>query len=188
MKAEDGHGVSISNPAFCTLSKMGGLTDVFMCLYKRIQEKGGEVGKVHPLAPSFLVSISSRIRVRLSRPIHLLGVHFSRFDMLTPIMTVCELALANLAMWVRDRCFPASYAHATWACLASFFRLPRSVISHQHMVSVQLRPFNDRQYNRDLLLLCQRVNEMQLHLSDGRLLLFFCSGDGSSHSTSATEA
>ncbi len=31
------------------------------------------------------------------------------------IMTVCKLALANLAMWVRDRCFPASFAHATWA-------------------------------------------------------------------------
>jgi hypothetical protein len=88
------------------------------------------------------------------------------------IMTVCKLALANLAMWVRDQCFPASYAHATWARLAPFFRLPGSVISHRHMVSVQLRPFNDRQYNRDLSLLCQRVNEMQLHLPDGRLLFF----------------
>ncbi len=88
------------------------------------------------------------------------------------IMTVCKLALANLAMWVRDQCFPASYAHATWARLAPFFRLPGSVISHRHMVSVQLRPFHDRQYNRDLSLLCQRVNEKQLHLPDGRLLLF----------------
>jgi hypothetical protein len=87
------------------------------------------------------------------------------------IMTVCKLALANLAMWVRDRCFPASYAHATWARLAPFFRLPGRITSHRHMVSVQLRPFNDRHYNGDLLLLCQRVNEMQLHLPDGRLLL-----------------
>src|SRR5205085_12591225 len=36
------------------------------------------------------------------------------------IMTVCKLALANLAMWTRDQCFPASYAHATWARLAPF--------------------------------------------------------------------
>jgi len=76
--------VSISNPALCTLSKMGGLTDLLMWLHKRIEEKGSEVGKVHPLAQTFLVSISSRMLVRLSRPIHLLGVHFSRFDMLTP--------------------------------------------------------------------------------------------------------
>jgi hypothetical protein len=40
------------------------------------------------------------------------------------------------------------------------------------MVSVQLRPFHDRQYNRDLSLLCQRVNEKHLLLPDGRLLLF----------------
>ena len=40
------------------------------------------------------------------------------------------------------------------------------------MVSVQLRPFNDRHYNRDLVLLCQQVNEKQLHLPDGHLLLF----------------
>jgi hypothetical protein len=88
------------------------------------------------------------------------------------IMTVCKLALANLAMWTRDQCFPASYTHATWARLAPFFQLPGVITSHQHTVSVQLRPFNDRQYNRDLSLLCQRVNEKQLHLPDGRLLLF----------------
>jgi hypothetical protein len=88
------------------------------------------------------------------------------------IMTICKLALANLAMWTRDQCFPASYAHATWARLAPFFQLPGIVTSHRHVVSVQLRPFNDRQYNRDLSLLCQQVNEKQLHLPDGRLLLF----------------
>jgi hypothetical protein len=88
------------------------------------------------------------------------------------IMTVCKLALANLAMWTRDQCFPASYAHATWARLAPFFQLPGSITSSRHVVSVQLRPFHDRQYNRDLALLCQRINERQLHLPDGRLLLF----------------
>lgn len=40
------------------------------------------------------------------------------------------------------------------------------------MVSVQLRPFDNRQYNRDLVLLCHRVNKKHLHLPDGRLLLF----------------
>jgi len=88
------------------------------------------------------------------------------------IMTVLKLALANLAMWTRDQCFPASYAHATWARLAPFFQLPGTLTSSRQMVSVQLRPFNDRRYNRDLVLLCQRVNEKQLHLPDGRLLLF----------------
>jgi hypothetical protein len=88
------------------------------------------------------------------------------------IMTICKLALTNLTMWTRDQCFPASYAHATWARLAPFFQLPGIVTSHRHVVSVHLRPFHDRQYNRDLLLLCQRVNEKQLHLPDGRLLLF----------------
>ncbi len=40
------------------------------------------------------------------------------------IMTICKLALANLVMWTRDQCFPASYAHATWARLAPFFQIP----------------------------------------------------------------
>jgi hypothetical protein len=88
------------------------------------------------------------------------------------IMTVWKLALANLAMWTRDQCFPASYAHATWGRLAPFFQLPGVVTSSQQKVSVELRPFNDRHYNRDLLLVCQRVNEKHLHLPDGRLLLF----------------
>ena len=88
------------------------------------------------------------------------------------IMTVCKLALTNLAMWTRDQCFPASYAHATWTRLAPFFQLPGIITSSQHTVSVQLRPFNDRHYNRDLSLLCQRVTEKHLHLPDGRLLLF----------------
>ena len=88
------------------------------------------------------------------------------------IMTVCKLALANLAMWTRDQCFPASHAHATWARLAPFFQLSGTITSSRHTVSVQLHPFHDRHYNRNLSLLCQRVNEKQLHLPDGRLLLF----------------
>ena len=88
------------------------------------------------------------------------------------VMTVFKVALTNLVMWTRDQYFPASYAHATWARLAPFFQIPGTIISSQHTASVRLCPFNDRQYNRDLLLLCQRVNEKQLHLPDGRLLLF----------------
>jgi hypothetical protein len=55
--------------------------------------------------------------------------------------------------------------------LAPFFQLPGVVTFSQQTVSVQLRPFNDWQYNRDLSLLCQRLNEKHLHLPDGRLLL-----------------
>ena len=68
--------------------------------------------------------------------------------------------------------FPQSYAHATWARLASFFHLSGMVTSSQHTVSVSLRPFNDRRYNQDLSLFCQKVNEKQPRLPDGRLLQF----------------
>ena len=42
------------------------------------------------------------------------------------IMTICKVALANLVMWVRDRFFPSTYAHATRASLATLFSLARS--------------------------------------------------------------
>jgi hypothetical protein len=87
------------------------------------------------------------------------------------VMTVCKLALANLAMWTRDHYFPATYAHATWARLAPFFQLGGVIVSTPHTVSVELHLFNDRQYNRDLITLCQRVNEQQVRLPDGRLLV-----------------
>src|SRR5207253_594199 len=76
----------------------------------------------------------------------------------------------NLAMWTRDQYFPDTYSTATWECLAHFFRLPGIIRSNQQTVSVSLRPFNDRQYNRDLHLLCQRINHKQPHLPDVRLL------------------
>jgi hypothetical protein len=40
------------------------------------------------------------------------------------VMTVCKVALVNLAMWVRDNYFPPSYAQATWKRLLPFFQLP----------------------------------------------------------------
>lgn len=59
-----------------------------------------------------------------------------------------------------------------FARLAPFFQLPGVVVSTLHTVSVELRHFNDRQYNRDLLARGPRVNERQVHLPDGRLLMF----------------
>ena len=88
------------------------------------------------------------------------------------VMTVCKVALANLAMWVRDHYFPASYAHATWLRLVPFFRLPGRIMRDATTVHVELRPFNDRALNRDLALLCERVNEASPQLPDGHFLRF----------------
>ncbi len=88
------------------------------------------------------------------------------------VMTVCKVALANLGMWVRDHYFPASYAHATWLRLVPFFRLSGGIMRDATTVHVELRPFNDRALNRDLALLCERVNEASLQLPDGHFLRF----------------
>jgi hypothetical protein len=88
------------------------------------------------------------------------------------VMTVCKVALANLAMWVRDRYFPASYAQATWKRLLPFFQLPGTITQNATMVQVELHPFNDRALNRDLAILCERVNQASPRLPDGRQLSF----------------
>jgi hypothetical protein len=88
------------------------------------------------------------------------------------IMTVCKVALANLAMWVRDHYFPPSYAQATWKRLLPFFQLPGMITQDAQMVRVELRPFNDRALNRNLAILCERVNQASLRLPDGRRLSF----------------
>jgi hypothetical protein len=88
------------------------------------------------------------------------------------VMTVCKVALANLAMWVRDRYFPPSYAQATWKRLLSFFQLPGTITQDSTMVQVELCPFNDRALNRDLAVLCERVNQASPCLPDGRRLSF----------------
>src|SRR5258708_39288372 len=72
-------------------------------------------------------------------------------------MTVLKVALANLAMWTRDRYFPASYAQATWRRLLPFFQLPGTITQDATHVQVELRPFNDRMLNRDLAMLCPRI-------------------------------
>jgi len=91
-------------------------------------------------------------------------------------MTVLKLALANLGMWVREQYFPAMYAHATWNRLLPFFRLPGRVTQGKQTVWVELRPFNDRQLNRDLRLVCERVEAAQPRLPDGRRLRFSLAG------------
>jgi len=88
------------------------------------------------------------------------------------VMTVCKVALVNLVMWTRDQYFPLTYAHATWKRLAPFFRLPGRVTLEPRTVSVELRPFNDRHLNHDLVALCERVNQNSPQLPDGRQLLF----------------
>ena len=37
---------------------------------------------------------------------------------------------------------------------------------------IELRPFHDRQYNRDLVMLCERMYTTAPHLPDVRRLLF----------------
>jgi hypothetical protein len=88
------------------------------------------------------------------------------------VMTVFKLALTNLVMWTREQYFPASFAQATWKRLAPFFQLAGQVCQDADTVFVELSPFNDRRYNRDLAALCERINRSSLHLPDGRRLLF----------------
>jgi hypothetical protein len=92
------------------------------------------------------------------------------------IMTVCKVVLANLGMWVRDHYFPVEYAHATWHRLQVFFQLSGRVQWGAECVMVELKPFNDRALNRDLMILCTKVAQDQLHLPDGRRLLFCVQG------------
>ena len=60
--------------------------------------------------------------------------------------------------------------------LAPFFRLPGRVIREPATVQVELRPFNDRQLNRDLAEVCARVNQRQPALPDGRRLVLSVGG------------
>ena len=75
-------------------------------------------------------------------------------------------------MWTRNQYFPATYAHATWQRLVPFFRLPGRIVRQARRVHVELRPFNDHALNRDLAVLCERVNQASPRLPDGRLLSF----------------
>src|SRR5258708_13915538 len=68
------------------------------------------------------------------------------------------------------------YAHATWNRLLPFFRLPGRVTQGKQTVWVELRPVNDRQLNRDVRLVCERVEAAQPRLPDGRRLRFSLAG------------
>ncbi len=72
--------------------------------------------------------------------------------------------------------FPTTYAHATWQRLLPFFRLAGRVMREADIVQVELRPFNDRQLNRDLTEVCARVNQLQPALPDGRRLVLRVEG------------
>ncbi|SRR6266699_6400629 len=80
-------------------------------------------------------------------------------------------AAMHLAGCLPYRFFPSTYAHATWQRLQPFFQLPGRIQWGHDTVHVDLRPFNNRQLTRDLLAVCQRVNEMRPRLPDGRLLI-----------------
>ena len=53
---------------------------------------------------------------------------------------------------------------------ASIFPASRLDHPHAQVVQVELRPFNDRALNRDLAILCERVNQVSLRLPDERRL------------------
>ncbi len=55
--------------------------------------------------------------------------------------------------------------------LLPFFQLPGHVRWDREVVQVELRHFNNRQLNRDLLAICQQVKEIQPRLPDGRILI-----------------
>src|SRR6266568_6715474 len=65
-----------------------------------------------------------------------------------------------------------AYAQATWKRLLPFFQLPGTITQDATLVQVELRPFNDRMLNRDLVILCDRVNQASPRLPDGRRLSF----------------
>jgi hypothetical protein len=52
------------------------------------------------------------------------------------------------------------------------FKLPATITRDATTIQVQLSPLNDRALNRDLALLCERVNQASSRLPDGRLLSF----------------
>jgi hypothetical protein len=87
------------------------------------------------------------------------------------IMTVMKVAMCNLGMYVRDRYFGPSYARASWRRLRPFFELGGAVHLEGEQLCVTLRPFNDRQLNRDLHELCAKVTAQPPRLPDGRRLV-----------------
>lgn len=88
------------------------------------------------------------------------------------VMTVLKCCAANLGMWTRDQFFGADYAQAGWGRLRPFFALAGQIRVEAERTVVTLAGFNDRQRNRDLDSVCQRVRERQPKLPDGTTLVF----------------
>ena len=88
------------------------------------------------------------------------------------IMTICKLATSK-SHYVDPRPLLSDHLCPGNVAEARAFRvaLPGRVTRGPATVQVELRPFNDRQLNRDLVLLCERVNGAQPRLPDGRVLV-----------------
>lgn len=67
---------------------------------------------------------------------------------------------------------------ADWKRLLPFFQLPGTITQDATLVQVELRPFNDHMLNRDLVILCDRVNQASPRLPDGRRLSFTIRSSG----------
>ncbi len=61
---------------------------------------------------------------------------------------------------------------------ADIVLLPGTITQDATLVQVELRPFNDRVLNRDLVILCDRVNQASPRLPDGRRLSFTIRSSG----------
>jgi hypothetical protein len=88
------------------------------------------------------------------------------------IMTLLQVGLANLGMWVRDHYFGESYQSCGWERLMPFFQLSGWVTATETEVRLDFLPFNHRAMARDLQELCRNVNTSEVHLPDGRRLVF----------------
>ena len=92
-----------------------------------------------------------------------------------------KVALTNLVMWTRDHYFPPAYAHATWKRLEPFFKLTGRVTWACEQVTVELRPFTDRQLNQALAATCAQVAAARPRLPDGRHLILTVARSPSLH-------
>ena len=84
---------------------------------------------------------------------------------------------------VRDTYLPPENSRATWQRLAPFFRLPGLVVRGGETVCVELRGFDDRQFNQDLVAVSTLVAGARLRLPDGRSLLLFAPASARSLTT-----
>ncbi len=97
------------------------------------------------------------------------------------VMTVCKVAMTNLVLWTWDHYVPPTYAHATWKRLEPFFKLTGRVTWEDEQVTVELRPFTDRQLNRDLAAMCVQVAAVRPRLPDSRHLILTVARSPSLH-------